>query len=211
MMEYLQWLMFIVLNVIIDNKVRPCYLRKYVGLSLLAAGLVCAIWLPYWAHEARLPSVPIGAVLLGSGLFLDRHRYSRAKTTHPLLVAPTFNLASDFPDDPLMLHLLQLVHEDVGLPKHQTVSLNTSINHDLGCSSTEAKQLIAALKQDFGMELGDYKNSRYFKRRGFDAYLRYVERGSEGKTALTINMLYQAIKAKRWDSQALEAFGYQTS
>ena len=211
MMEYLQWLIFIVLNVFIDNKIHAPNLRKYAGLSLLTAGLACAVWLPYWTHEIRLPSVPIGAVLLGSGLFLDRHRYSRAKTTHPLLVAPTLNLASDFPDDPLMLHLLQLIHEEVGLPKYQIINLNTSINHDLGCSSAEARQLIAALKQDFGMKVGDYKNSRYFKRRGFDAYLRYVERGSEGKTALTINMLYQAIKAKRWNSQALEAFGNQVS
>lgn len=100
MMEYLQWLIFIVLNVVIDNKIRAQKLRKYVGLSLLATGLACAIWLPYWAHEAQLPSVPIGAVLLGSGLFLDRHRYSRTKSAHPLLVAPTPNLAADFPDDP---------------------------------------------------------------------------------------------------------------
>lgn len=211
MMEYLQWLIFIVLNVVIDNKIRAQSLRKYVGLSLLATGLACAIWLPYWAHEAQLPSVPIGAVLLGSGLFLDRHRYNRTQSAHPLLVAPTLNLAADFPDDPLMLHLLQLIHEDVGLPKHQAINLNTSINHDLGCSSSEARRLMAALKQDFGLKLGDYKSNRYFKRRGFDVYLRYVERGCEGKAPLTINMLYQAIKAKRWDSETLEAIGYPSS
>ncbi len=210
-MDYLQWIIFILLSVVLDNKMRSQNLRKYVGLLLLAGGLVCAIWLPYWAHEVRLPILPIGAMLLGSGLYLDRHRYSRIRPSHPLLVAPTLNLAADFPDDPVMLHLLQLVHEDVGLPKHQALSLSTSINHDLGCSSSEARKLMAALKQDFGMRLGDYRSKRYFKRRGFDVYLRHVDRGSKGKIPLTIDMLYQAVKAKRWNTQALEAGRFEES
>ncbi|MBV4453802.1 MULTISPECIES: DUF1493 family protein [Pseudomonas] len=205
MIEYLQWIIFIVLNFALDNKVKSQNVRKYLGLSTLAGGLICAIWLPYWINEIKLPSLPIGAILIGSGLYFDRNRHNRVRSTHPLLIAPTLNLAPYFPDDPVMLHLLQLLHENVGLPKHSTVTLNTSINHDLGCSSVEAKQLITALRQDLGMKLGDYQNGRYFKRPGFDAYLHYVDRGSEGKTPLTIGMLYQAIKAKRWDTLALEA------
>lgn len=68
---------------------------------------------------------------------------------------------------------------------------------------------MAALRQDFGMKLGDYKNNRYFKRRGFDACLRLVETGCERKVPLTIHMLYQAVKAKRWDTRTLEATGPQ--
>lgn len=210
-MEYVQWIIFIVVSVVLDNKMKSKNLRKYVGLLLFAVGLICAIWLPYWAQEVRLPSLPIGALLLGSGLYLDRHRYSRIRSSHPLLVAPTLNLAADFPDDPIMRHLLQLVNEDVGLPKHQALSLSTSINHDLGCSSSEARKLMAALKQDFGMGFGDYRSNRYFKRRGFDMYLRHVDRGSKGKIPLTIDMLYQAVKAKRWNTRALEARRFQES
>lgn len=209
MIEYLQWVVYIVLSIILDNKIKSQTLRKYAGLSILAGGLICAIWLPYWIDEAKLPSLPIGAILIGSGLYFDRNRYNRVRPTHSLFIAPTLNLVPDFPDDPVMRHFLQLLHEDVGLPKHQSITLSTSINHDLGCNRAEAKHLMAALKQDFGMHLGDYKSTRYFKRRGFDAYLRYVERGSEGKAPLTIDMLYQAIKARYWDTQALEKIGYQ--
>jgi hypothetical protein len=211
MMEYLQWIIFIVLSIAVDNKIRSQKSRQYVGLLLLAGGLICAIWFSSWVHEVRLPSLPIGAILLGLGLYLDRHRYCRIRSSHPLLVVPKLNLAADFPDDPLMLHFLQLLHEDVGLPRHQAINLSTSINHDLGCSRFEARKLMTALKQDFGLKLGDYRSNRYFKRRGFDAYWRHVDRGSEGKIPLTIDMLYQAIKAKRWDTQLLESRGREES
>lgn len=54
-------------------------------------------------------------------------------------------------------------------------------------------------------------SNRYFKRRGFDMYLRHVDRGSKGKIPLTIDMLYQAVKAKRWNTRALEARRFQES
>lgn len=208
MIDYLQWIVFIVLDIVLANKIRSQKLRKWVGLSLLALGLTCAVWLQYWIDEIRLPSLPIGAILIGAGLFLDRHRYRRIKSTHALLVTPTFlSLTPDFPDDPLMLHLLQLLHEDIGLPKHRRINLDTSINHDLSSNSNEARQLMAAIMQDFGMRRGDYKHYRYFKRPGLDVRLKYVEKSNAGKIPLTIDMLYQAIKAKRWDTQALEAMG----
>lgn len=207
MIDYLQWVVVIALDIVLANKIRSQKLRKWSGLSLLALGLTCAVWLPYWIDQIQLPSLPIGAILIGTGLFLDRHRYRRIKSTHPLLVAPTLSLAPGFPDDPLMLHLLQLLHEDIGLPKHRTINLNTSINHDLGGNSGEARRLMTAIKQDFGMKMGDYKHHRYFQRPGLDVHLRYLEKSSVGKAPLTIDMLYQAIKAKRWDTQVLEGTG----
>ena len=41
------------------------------------------------------------------------------------------NLASDLPDDHAMQLLMQLLHEELGLPERKTVSLATSINVDL--------------------------------------------------------------------------------
>ena len=85
--------------------------------------------------------------------------------------------------------------------------MNIERTQYIGHYDDERGTIIALLPR----KLGDYKNNRYFKRRGFDVYLRYGERGCEGKASLTIDMLYQAIKAKRWDTQTLEAIGYQTS
>ena len=212
MNEYLQWinlLPLLALTIIVDRIIKLPLLRRWLGLCLLVAGPTLLLYATSWIREARLESLPIVAFVTGIGLLSTQTIYRRAKTTHPLLIAPTLNLAPDFPDDPLMLHLLQILHEGIGLPKHKTIYLNTSVNHDLGCNRAEAKQLMALLKLDFGLRPGDYNSNRYFKRRGFDAYLRYVEKGSTGKRPLTIDMLYQAVKAKHWDTRTLEAKAYE--
>jgi hypothetical protein len=212
MNEYIQWinlLLLLVLAGIVDRTIKRPLLRRWLGFYFLVAGPALLLYATSWIREAQLESLPIIAFVTGIGLLSTQNIYCRAKTHHPLFIAPTLNLAPDFPDDPLMLHLLQILHEGIGLPKHKTITLDTSVNHDLGCNSAEAKQLMALLKLEFGMRLGDYNDKRYFKRRGFDAYLRYVEKGSEGKRPLTIGMLYHAVKAKSWDTQALETKGYQ--
>ena len=63
------------------------------------------------------------------------------------------NLAPNLPEDPVMQQLLQLLHEEIGLPKHKTISLQTSLNFDLACDGVEAKQFMEALEQDFGVDL----------------------------------------------------------
>lgn len=212
MSDYTQWinlLLLLVLAAIVDRTIKPSVLRKWLGLCLLVTGPALLFYATSWIREAHLESLPIVAFVTGIGLLSTQNLYCKAKTTHPLFIAPTLNLAPNFPDDPLMLHLLQILHDGIGLPKHKSITLDTSVNHDLGCSSAEAKQLMAVLKQDFGMRSGDYKNSRYFKHRTFDAYLRYVENASEGKLPLTIGMLYQAVKTKHWDTHKLEALGCQ--
>lgn len=208
MNEHMQWinlLLFLVLAAVIDRTIKLPVLRKWLGLCLLITGPTVLLYATSWIMGAQLESLPIVAFVTGIGLLSTPNIYRRVKTTHPLLIAPILNLAPDFPDDPIMLHLLQVLHEGIGLPKHKAITLDTSVNHDLGCSSAEAKRLMRVLKQEFGLRSGDYKNSRYFKHRSFDAHLRYVERGSEEKLPLTIDMLYQAVKAKHWDSQTLEA------
>jgi hypothetical protein len=52
------------------------------------------------------------------------------------------NLAPNFPEDTTMQQLLQLLHEEIGLPKHKTIHLQTSINFDLGCDGSEASSLL---------------------------------------------------------------------
>ncbi|OPA95980.1 hypothetical protein BFW86_00770 [Pseudomonas fluorescens] len=114
------------------------------------------------------------------------------------------NLAPNFPEDPAMQQLLQLLHEEIGLPKHKTIRLQTAINFDLGCDGSEAKQLMEALEQDFGVDLGDYDAYRYFNPPMFDVFMKHRAKGRGEKVPLTIGMLYLAIKTHSWDTQTLE-------
>ncbi|WP_448653382.1 DUF1493 family protein [Pseudomonas fluorescens] len=114
------------------------------------------------------------------------------------------NLAPNFPEDPVMQQLLQLLHEEIGLPKHKTLRLETSLNFDLGCDRAEAKQFMEALEQDFAVDLGDYDAYRYFQPPAFDVFLKRRAKGRGDKIPLTIGMLYLAIKTHSWDTQTLE-------
>jgi len=114
------------------------------------------------------------------------------------------NLAPNFPDDATMRQLMQLLHEELGLPERKTISLNTSINFDLGCDGADARQLMEALEEHFAIDFVDYDAYRYFQPEGYDVFLKHKAKGRGNKAPLTIGMLYQAIKAQRWNTQALE-------
>lgn len=55
-------------------------------------------------------------------------------------------LAPDFPDDHAMRQLMELLHEEIGLPERKTIRLDTAINLDLGCDGADARHLMEALK-----------------------------------------------------------------
>ncbi|EJN16533.1 acyl carrier protein [Pseudomonas sp. GM79] len=103
------------------------------------------------------------------------------------------------------MHLLmQLLHEELGLPERKIISLTTSINFDLGCDGVDARQLMEALEEQFGIDFVDYDAYRYFQPEGFDVFLKRRAKGRGDKVPLTIGMLYRAIKAQRWDTEKLE-------
>ena len=114
------------------------------------------------------------------------------------------NLAPNFPDDHSMRQLMQLLHEEIGLPERKTISLATSINFDLGCNGADARHLIECLEDHFGIDFVDYDSYRYFQPDGYDVFLKRKAKGRGDKAPLTIGMLYQAIKAQRWDTRELE-------
>lgn len=114
-------------------------------------------------------------------------------------------LASDLPDTHTLRELMQVLHEEIGLPEHKTVSLKTSINIDLACNGSDAQHLMETLEQHFGLELADYDAYRYFQPAGNDPHLKRNAKGRERKVPLTIGMLYEAIRAGYWDTQTLEA------
>lgn len=114
------------------------------------------------------------------------------------------NLAPNVPDTLTMQQLLQLLHEEIGLPERKTISLTTSINFDLGCNGADAQHLIEALEEEFGIDFVDYDSYRYFQPEGYDVFLKRKAKGRGDKEPLTIGMLYRAIKAQRWDTRELE-------
>lgn len=114
------------------------------------------------------------------------------------------NLAPNLPDDPTLHQLIQLLHEELGFPERKAISLNTSINFDLGCNGADAQHLIETLEEHFTIDFVDFDSYRYFQPDGYDVNLKRKAKGRGEKVPLTIGMLYRAIKAQRWDTQELE-------
>jgi hypothetical protein len=114
------------------------------------------------------------------------------------------NLAPNLPDDPTLHQLIQLLHEELGLPERKAISLNTSINFDLGCNGADAQHLIETLEEHFTIDFVDFDSYRYFQPDGYDVNLKRKAKGRGEKVPLTLGMLYRAIKAQRWDTEELE-------
>jgi hypothetical protein len=197
---------FVALYLVLNHQITTPILRKRFAITLLATGVTLAFLLPYVAVILKMPLLPVFLFLIGLALFITRNKFrlKRDLPLHPLLRAPTMNLAPEFPEDPVMQQLLQLLHEEIGLPKHKTIRLQTSLNFDLGCDGSEAKQLMEALEQEFALDLGDYDTYRYFNPPVFDVFLKRRAKGRGNKVPLTIGMLYLAIKTHSWDTQTLE-------
>ena len=203
---YLQSVFFFIFYLVLHYQITDPTLRKRFALTFLATGLTLTFLLPYVAVILRMPFLPVFVFLIGLALFITRNEYSlrRNRSPHPLLRAPTMNLAPNFPEDPVMQQLLQLLHEEIGLPKHKTIHLQTSLNFDLACDGSEAKQLMEALEQEFALDLGDFDTYRYFNPPVFDVFLKRRAKGRGEKVPLTLGMLYLAIKTQSWDTQTLE-------
>lgn len=203
---YLQTALFLGLYLLLHLQVTDPTLRKRFALTFLVTGLTLTFLLPYVAVILRMSFLPVFIFLIGLALFITRNKYRRQHNhpPHPLLRAPTMNLAPDFPEDLAMQQLLQLLHEEIGLPKHKTIRLQTSINFDLACDGAEAKQFMEAVEEEFALDMGDYDAYRYFNPPVFDVFLKHRAKGRGDKIPLTIGMLYLAIKTHRWDTQTLE-------
>ena len=209
MTEYAPWItliLLVALAVWLDKKMQHPAFRTGVGLTLIVVGPILVFGSTRWITELQSNSVAVLAFSYGIRLLITRNKYhlQRNCPPHPLLRAPTMNLAPNFPEDPVMQQLLQLLHEEIGLPKHKTIRLQTSLNFDLGCDGGEAKQLMEALEQEFALDLGDYDTYRYFNPPVFDVFLKRRAKGRGEKVPLTIGMLYLAIKTHSWDTQTLE-------
>lgn len=203
-MLYLQAPIFFAFYLLLYYKITDCTLRKRFAVTFIASGLILTFWLPYVGIILSLQLLPFALFLIGLALFVIRNKYRHCHPPHPLRRTPTMNLAPHFPEDPVMQQLLQLLHEEVGLPKHKTIRLKTSLNFDLGCDGAQARQFMEALEQTFDLDLGDYDAYRYFNPPVFDVFLKHRAKGRGEKMPLTIGMLYLAVKTQGWDTQTLE-------
>ena len=203
-MLYLQAPIFFAFYLLLYYKITDCTLRKRFAVTFIASGLILTFWLPYVGIILSLQLLPFALFLIGLALFVTRNKYRHCHPPHPLRRTPTMNLAPHFPEDPVMQQLLQLLHEEIGLPKHKTIRLKTSLNFDLGCDGVEARQFMEALEQAFDLDLGDYDAYRYFNPPVFDVFLKHRAKGRGEKMPLTIGMLYLAVKTQSWDTQTLE-------
>jgi len=209
MTMYIQWInliLLLALAALADKTIKRPVFRKGFGLILMVSGPTILFCVTSWIRETQIESLPVIAFVTGIILLKsqNKYRHQHNRPPHPLLRAPTMNLAPNFPKDPVMQQLLQLLHEEIGLPKHKTIHLQTSLNFDLGCDGSEAKQLMEALEQEFALDLGDYDTYRYFNPPVFDVFLKRRAKGHGDKVPLTIGMLYLAIKTHSWDTQTLE-------
>ena len=209
MTEYVPWIILVplvTLAVLLDKKMQHPALRTWIGLALIALGPTLLLGFTFWITELQLNSIAVLAFCYGIRLLITRNKYhlQRNRPSHPLLRAPTMKLAPNFPVDPVMQQLLQLLHEEIGLPEHKTIRLQTSLNFDLGCDGGEAKQFMEMLEQEFALDLGDYDTYRYFNPPLFDVFLKRRAKGHGEKIPLTIGMLYLAIQTNSWDTQTLE-------
>lgn len=120
---YLQSVFFFIFYLVLHYQITDPTLRKRFALTFLATGLTLTFLLPYVAVILRMPFLPVFVFLIGLALFITRNKYllRRHRSPHPLLRTPTMNLAPNFPEDPVMQQLLQLLHEEIGLPKHKTI------------------------------------------------------------------------------------------
>ena len=209
MTEYMYWIgltLFLAFAALVEKTLKRPTHRKWFGLILVVTGPTLLFCATPWLRELQMGSLPLIAFVTGITLLVSQNKYRphRNHPPHPLLRAPTMNLAPNFPEDAAMQQLLQLLHEEIGLPKHKTISLQTSINFDLGCDGSEAKQLMEALEQEFELDLGDFDTYRYFNPPMFDVFLKRRAKGRGEKVPLTIGMFYLAIKTHSWDTQTLE-------
>lgn len=108
------------------------------------------------------------------------------------------------PDDQDMQRLIALLLEHISPLAVEMLTLNTSINHDLGCDGDDAAELMADLADRFSIDFVDYDAYRYFHPEGYDLMRWRRAKDRRGMIPLTLAMLYQAIKERCWRVEKIE-------
>ncbi|KPX02193.1 DUF1493 family protein, partial [Pseudomonas syringae pv. coryli] len=68
----------------------------------------------------------------------------------------------------------------------------------------DANDLMVEFFERFSIDLNDYDPYRYFLEEGFNFFSFRRAKDRRGNIPLRVGMLYSALKARRWDTQAFE-------
>ncbi len=91
-----------------------------------------------------------------------------------------------------------------GRKAFESFSLATDVARDMGIDGDDANDLMVEFFERFSIDLNDYDPYRYFLEEGFNFFSFRRAKDRRGNIPLRVGMLYSALKARRWDTQAFE-------
>ena len=117
----------------------------------------------------------------------------------------TLNTLTALPDDCAMQQLLALLRVHLSVLDVTGLTLQTSLNHDLGCDGDDAAEFMADMADRASIDFIDYDAYRYFTPEGYDFSKWLRQRDRRGRVALTLAMLHHAIAHQRWQTSEVES------
>ncbi|MBI6782460.1 DUF1493 family protein [Pseudomonas syringae] len=109
-------------------------------------------------------------------------------------------------DYKLMDSIVVCINDTAGFGRKafESFSLATDVARDMGVDGDDANDLMVEFFERFSIDLNDYDPYRYFLEEGFNFFSFRRAKDRRGNIPLRVGMLYSALKAKRWDTQAFE-------
>jgi len=105
------------------------------------------------------------------------------------------------------------VRGKAGIPPRRIVTPATRIEDDLNLTGDEAARFMGSFFEHFGVDAGDYDFNRYFVTEGsglllfLSTALSRKRRDGLRRLPLTVGMLAEAARRRRWQSRELETEG----
>ncbi|QVK32106.1 DUF1493 family protein [Pseudomonas syringae] len=109
-------------------------------------------------------------------------------------------------DYKLMDSIVVCINDTAGFGRKafESFSLATDVARAMGVDGDDANDLMVEFFERFSIDLNDYDPYRYFLEEGFNFFSFRRAKDRRGNIPLRVGMLYSALKARRWDTQAFE-------
>ncbi|RDK04432.1 DUF1493 family protein [Paraburkholderia lacunae] len=111
--------------------------------------------------------------------------------------------------DKLWPEVEAFVRKEAGVSARKLITPLTSLEDDLDITGDDAGEFMVRFFEHFRIEVGDYDFNRYFLTEGSGVALLFTmfskkRRESLKRVPLTVGMLVNAVRLKRWDSSQIE-------